>query len=136
MRKTLLTAAFVMSGGAVMAQDTGPSKTDPQVAFNNNCRQCHSTDEGDHRLGPSLYEIVGKEAGVQEGYQYSSALESADHTWDEDMLDQWIENPDQVVSGHKMKPYPGQDDPEIRAAIIEHLGGGSGEDAEGSEEQS
>ncbi len=139
-RLTILAAGLIGATAAV-AQDS-PSKTDPQVAFNNHCRQCHSTKEGDNRLGPSLYQVVGRKAGTAEGYRYSSALEQADWTWDEEMLDQWITNPDSVASGNKMKPYPGLEDEAQRAAIIEHLratgtsGGSGGESGGGSDSAS
>jgi hypothetical protein len=34
-----------------------------QLVFNNACRTCHTTKEGDNRLGPHLYKIVGRKAG-------------------------------------------------------------------------
>ncbi len=94
---------------------------DPQVAFNNNCRTCHSTDPGDHRLGPALAGIVGREAGSQAGYRYSSALAKADFVWTPQLLDRFIANPDQVVRGNKMKPYSGIDEAAVRDAIVAHL---------------
>ncbi len=44
-----------------------------QIAFNNACRTCHSVRDGDNRLGPSLYGIVGKKAGTVSGYDSSPA---------------------------------------------------------------
>jgi cytochrome c len=34
-----------------------------QLIFNNACRTCHTTREGDNRLGPNLHKIVGRKAG-------------------------------------------------------------------------
>ena len=53
-----LLAAFILSmnAGAGWSQEE-----DDLLTFNSYCRQCHVTNEGDHRLGPSLYGIVGKE---------------------------------------------------------------------------
>jgi cytochrome c len=31
-----------------------------QLIFNNACRTCHTMNEGDNRLGPNLYKIVGR----------------------------------------------------------------------------
>ncbi|WP_417721719.1 c-type cytochrome [Salipiger sp.] len=120
MHKPILTAALLSLAGPALAQDD----TDPQTAYNNHCRTCHSQDEGDNRLGPSLHAILGKKAAATEGYAFSDALAGADITWDEATLDAWIENPDAVVTGHRMKPYPGISDPGIRAAIIEQLSDG------------
>ena len=34
-----------------------------QQVFNNVCRTCHTTKEGDNRLGPHLYKIIGRKSG-------------------------------------------------------------------------
>src|SRR5262245_19029719 len=34
-----------------------------QLTFNNACRTCHTTKEGDNRLGPNLHNIIGRKAG-------------------------------------------------------------------------
>ncbi len=92
-----------------------------QVAFNNACRTCHSMREGDHRLGPSLYGVVGRKAGSVEGYAFSSAMKSSGIVWDEATLDQFITNPDKVVLGNAMKPFGGIADPKQRGEIIAYL---------------
>jgi len=57
----LLTMVCALSAQAYAA--AAPGSPDPgRLAFNNNCRTCHSTKEGDNRLGPSLAHIVGAKA--------------------------------------------------------------------------
>src|SRR6516162_2243392 len=34
---------------------------------------CHTTKEGDNRLGPNLHNIIGRKAGSLQNYGYSSA---------------------------------------------------------------
>jgi cytochrome c len=63
--------------------------------------------EGDNRLGPNLYKVVGRKAGSLPNYGYSSAMQSADFVWDKATLDRFIANPDAVVNGNKMKSYGG-----------------------------
>jgi cytochrome c len=92
-----------------------------QLLFNNACRTCHTLREGDNRLGPNLHKIVGRKAGALPGYGYSSALKGADITWDKATLDQFIANPDQVVTGHSMRPYGGIASPDERAKIVAFL---------------
>lgn len=93
-----------------------------QLAFNNYCRTCHSIKKDDNRLGPSLYKIIGKEAGSEPGYpSYSASLASSGIVWDEATLDRFIANPEQVVPNNNMKPYAGISDPEVRKKIIEYL---------------
>jgi cytochrome c len=115
-----LAAALMLLSGAAFAQDD-VSPEEAQLAFNNHCRTCHTTNEGDNRLGPSLYGVIGREAGSAPGYGYSSAMAKADIVWDEEKLDRYIENPDAVVPGNNMKPYSGISSAEERAKIIAHL---------------
>jgi len=78
-----------------------------QQVFNNACRTCHTIKEGDNRLGPNLYKIVGRKAGSLPDYNYSSAMKGAGFVWDEKKLEHFIVNPDEVVPGNNMKPYSG-----------------------------
>jgi cytochrome c len=94
---------------------------DGQILFNNACRTCHTLREGDNRLGPNLHKIVGRKAGALQGYGYSSAMKGADLTWDKATLDKFIANPDQVVSGHTMRPYGGISSADERAKIVAFL---------------
>ena len=118
-------AALALLSGAALAQsDVSPDEA--RLAFNNHCRQCHVTTEGDNRLGPSLHNVVGRVAGSVPGFPFSSAMKNAGITWDEQNLDHYIERPDAVVPGNRMKPYPGVADPAERARIIAHLEAESG----------
>ena len=92
-----------------------------QLVFNNACRTCHTTIEGDNRLGPHLYKIVGRKAGSLPNYRYSSAMKSADFVWDEAKLDRFIANPDEIVPGNNMKPYGGLASANDRAKILAFL---------------
>ena len=91
-----------------------------QLLFNNACRTCHTIKEGDNRLGPNLYKILGRKVGSVPNYVYSSAMRSADFVWDKEKIDRFIENPDTVVPGNKMKPYDGLASAE-RAKLISFL---------------
>lgn len=97
---------------------------DPEIAFNNHCRECHTIKVGDNRLGPSLHGIVGAEAGKVEGFKnYSGGLQG--FKWDEGMLDKFIANPASVASNTNMQ-YPGVADAAERKKIIEFLKKNSG----------
>ncbi|MDI4233612.1 c-type cytochrome [Bradyrhizobium sp. Arg237L] len=92
-----------------------------QQLFNNSCRTCHTTKEGDNRVGPHLHNIVGRKAGSLPNYRYSEAMQSADFVWDEDKLGRFIENPDALVPGNGMTPYTGVRSAEDKAKIIAFL---------------
>jgi cytochrome c len=92
-----------------------------QQVFNNACRTCHTTKEGDNRVGPHLYKIIGRKAGSLPDYGYSSALKGADFVWDEEKLERFIANPDELVPGNNMKPYSGLTSTDDRARIVSFL---------------
>ena len=92
-----------------------------QLTFNNACRTCHTTKEGDNRLGPNLHNVIGRKAGSLQNYGYSSAMKGADFVWDKERLDRFIATPDEVVPGNNMKPYGGLTSAEDRAKVIVFL---------------
>src|SRR5437588_3080186 len=92
-----------------------------QQAFNNTCRTCHTTKDGDNRFGPHLHNIIGRKAGALPDYRYSEAMKSADFVWDEEKLGRFIDHPDKVVPGNGMTPYTGVRSAEDKAKIISFL---------------
>jgi cytochrome c len=117
-------AAMIALCTPALAQETvgkGAGGEDGQLVFNNACRTCHTLKEGDNRLGPNLHKIIGRKAGSLPNYGYSSAMKGADLVWDRNNLDRFIANPDQVVSGHSMRPYGGLSSADERAKIIAYL---------------
>ena len=79
----------------------------PEQVFNNACRTCHTIKEGDNRLGPNLFKIIGRKAGSLPEYNYSDAMKDAGFVWDEAKLARFIGSPDEIVPGNRMKPYSG-----------------------------
>jgi cytochrome c len=119
--------AYVMlwaSSSASQQREEGDSASG-QLVFNNACRTCHTTREGDNRLGPSLYKIVGRKAGSLQNYNYSSAMKGAGFTWDKAKLDGFIANPEQIVPGNNMKPFSGLAAADDRAKVIAFLVSGA-----------
>ena len=114
---TILTVPLFMTGAARAADnDAG------MLAFNNHCRQCHSYKEGDNRLGPSLYGVVGRKAGTARNYgNYSDGVKNSGMTWTPELIDKWITDPEAVVPDNNMKPFPGVADAKQRADIIAFL---------------
>jgi cytochrome c len=89
--------------------------------FNNTCRTCHSIQDDDNRFGPHLHAIIGRKAGSLSNYRYSSALKEAGFTWDEETLDRFIANPEEMMHGSTMKPYGGMASAHNRADVIAFL---------------
>jgi cytochrome c len=114
-------ACLLSSSSALPQASQGSEPASGQQAFNNACRTCHMAREGDNRLGPNLFKTIGRKAGSLPNYNYSSAMKEADFVWDEEKLDRFIANPDEVVPGNNMKPYGGLTSKDERAKIIAFL---------------
>lgn len=126
----MIAAAAVLAAAPALAQDDAALVEEGMALFQQNCRTCHVVKEGQHRLGPSLYGVIGRKVGSAEGFDYSSSLANADETWDEELLSDFIHDPDAVFSGTRML-YPGMPDEEKRKALIAYIksAGGSSEDS-------
>ncbi len=114
-------ACMLGSPSALPQASQGADAGSGQQAFNNACRTCHMVREGDNRLGPNLHRIVGRKAGALPDYAFSGAMKEAGFVWDEEKLDRFIANPDEVVPGNGMKPYGGLASSEERKKIIAFL---------------
>jgi cytochrome c len=112
---------MLASPSALPQASQGAEDASGQQAFNNACRTCHIMREGDNRLGPNLHKIIGRKAGSLPDYGFSSAMKEAGFVWDEDKLDRFIANPDEVVPGNSMKPYGGLSSSDDRKKIIAFL---------------
>jgi len=119
---TLSAAAYLLPSPSALPQASqGAEDPSGQQAFNNACRTCHIVREGDNRLGPNLHKVVGRKAGSLPDYGFSSAMKEAGFVWDEEKLDRFIANPDEVVPGNSMKPFGGLASSGDRKKIIAFL---------------
>src|SRR3546814_19028296 len=66
---------------------------------------CSSDLEGKNKVGPSLYDVIGRAPASVEGFSYSTAMEefAAGHVWDEATLSSYLESPRGVVKGTKIR---------------------------------
>jgi len=125
--RTLDAIALGLLGAVVLvtmasAQIPLPAAKPPDGAtlFKQQCGTCHTSNETDPvRQGPSLFNIVGRRAGIADGFKYSSGFAKADFVWDEVRIDAWITNPQQMMPGAVMAYRQAR--PEVRAAIIAYL---------------
>ena len=70
------------------------------------CQACHSLEPGKNSTRAELAGIVGKKAASDPTYNYSSALRSANVTWDLKTLDAYLLDPQKVVPGQQ-DAFPG-----------------------------
>ncbi len=109
-------AALWIGGGSAMAQNAAKG----QAVFLRTCGLCHAAQPGANRIGPSLYGVVGRKAGTEAGYSYSTAMKSANLVWTPQELDKYLTNPHSQVPGTKMT-FPGLPDAAQRQDVIAYL---------------
>lgn len=66
------------------------------------CAACHSIKDGENRVGPSLFGVVGRKAGTEPGFTYSPAMKGSGLTWTPAELESYLANPRQKLPGIKM----------------------------------
>ena len=85
------------------------------------CAACHSIDKGGkNKIGPALYNVVGRQVGGVNEYKYSKALASYEKKWTFEELNGFLLKPAKWIKGTKMA-YAGLRKEEDRASIIKYL---------------
>ena len=123
--------AAAPAGGEAAAteQPIGPMLASADIAKGEaifkKCHACHdATKRGPNKVGPNLYEVVGRPVGTHEGYSYSAGMKTfseggAKH-WDYDLLAKFLLSPKAEVPGTSMG-FAGLKKENERADVIAYL---------------
>jgi cytochrome c len=85
------------------------------------CSVCHSFEEGGAaKLGPPLWDVLGREIASAPDFSYSDALSEKGGSWDYDKLHAFLANPKDWAPGTKMA-FAGVKKPQELADIIAYL---------------
>lgn len=105
-------------GGSEYASLTGDATKGRRVFAK--CMSCHRVQEGVNLVGPSLYGIVGRDAGTIEGFNYSAANANSGITWTEEIMFEYLKAPQEYIPGTRMI-FPGLPSAQDRADVIAYL---------------
>ena len=85
------------------------------------CAACHSINKGGaNKIGPALYNVVGRKVGGIADYKYSKTLASYGKEWTFEELNGFLIKPATYLKGTKMS-YAGLRKEADRASIIKYL---------------
>ena len=85
------------------------------------CAACHSIVKGGkNKIGPALYNVVGRKVGGVDDYKYSKSLASYDKSWTLEELNGFLLKPAKWIKGTKMA-YAGLRKENDRASVIKYL---------------
>ena len=116
------------AGGAAAAElpPIGPKLKDANVEhgkalFAQQCFSCHTVDKGGaNKVGPNLWNLVGRKKASHEGFSYSAGLQALGGDWSYEDLNHMIFKPTSYVKGTKMAFAGLAKEPE-RADVIAYL---------------
>ena len=85
------------------------------------CSACHSINAGGgNKIGPALYNVVGRKIAAVEDYKYSKALVDYKKNWSFEELNGFLIKPQKWIKGTKMA-YAGLRKEKDRASVILYL---------------
>jgi cytochrome c len=113
---------WIAAGLTALVSSGALAEGDPEQGAKvfNKCKACHAADEEKNRVGPHLVGIVGRPAASVEGYSYSTAMQESGIVWEEEILNEYLASPKDVVPKGKMQ-FIGLRSEEERADVIAYL---------------
>ena len=85
------------------------------------CAACHSINKGGaNKIGPALYNVVGRKIAALQDYKYSKALVEYQKNWSFEELNGFLIKPQKWIKGTKMA-YAGLRKEKDRASVILYL---------------
>lgn len=105
--------------GDLVSLSIGESQNSGAMLFQS-CAACHTTGVTSGGLAPSLFRIVGRKMAVRTDFVYSNSFKVLDGVWTEELLDEFLQDPNAYIPGTSMNNTK-VTDPDERKAIIDYL---------------
>ena len=95
---TAVVVLFIGMAGNIALADGNPSRGKKLFA---NCADCHAIKRGaPHKVGPSLFGVVGRKLGAAPGFDYPPSHLVAGrngYVWTEQSLVEYLKNPNRFI---------------------------------------
>jgi cytochrome c len=105
---------------AALLMLTSANVNDGKMVFKK-CQSCHSVHkDGKNKIGPNLWDIVGRSKASATNYRFSKALGNLGGNWSYKDLDRFLTNPKDFAKGTKMS-FSGIKNAKSRADLIIYL---------------
>lgn len=119
-----LASALIAAPLPALANGDGDAAHDRGRELFSRCERCHELNpDFGNRIGPNLFDVIGRKAGSIEGFRYSRGMRAAADeglVWTRENLDRFLESPRALVRRTSMS-FRGMDDARERADIIAFL---------------
>ena len=99
MRPKIKFLSIALSAAALLSAASAAQAADPAAGesiFNKRCKACHTIEPGKNKVGPSLFGVIGRQAGTIDGFKYSKSYVEAGKgglTWSEDKVVEYLLDP-------------------------------------------
>jgi len=106
--------------GDIMALLASANASEGEKVFKK-CASCHSVSKGGkNKIGPALWGVIGRQAGILSDYKYSKSLISYGKKWSFQEIDGFLAKPKEWVPGTKMA-FAGLKNQKDRASLILYM---------------
>ena len=106
--------------GNIMELFASTSAADGAKVFKK-CAACHSIAQGGaNKIGPALWGVLGRQAGIVSGYKYSKAMAARGKAWSIEEMNGFLIKPKDWIKGTKMS-FAGLKNAKDRVAIILYM---------------
>jgi len=112
----------VLAVAALLASQAQAADAKHGATVFERCAICHNNTKGaGAKIGPDLFDVVGRRAGTEANFSYSTAMKNSGITWSADKLTAYVEHPQAVVPGNRMA-FAGITSPTDAADLVAYLG--------------
>jgi cytochrome c len=118
--RAVLFVSLMTCSATAFAADSNGDPVSGRAIFQHTCQNCHSVEIGVNKVGPSLWNVVGRVPASVPDYTYSEAMKANKSTWSASNLDGYLADPRGDVHGANMF-FKGLPEHRDRADVIAYL---------------